>query len=185
MVLVQQRRTLVASILLLEVKTIEFFIKRLLLVLMDIRGTCFTIMSAENGFLKTVEIHGQLSGHLTVIHWVRYNLYHISGVFRVDMKRVIKAMDYRRTQWQLMLIARLNLMVSYCLLNSVHGRFIFKVDSARLDSMTAKLMLIVQQLILKQQTSHVLVRTDILIQLINQMVKCAMIKGRDCERPHL
>ena len=98
MVLVQQLRTLVASILLLEVKTIEFFIKRLLLVLMDIRGTCCTIMSAENGFLKTVEIHGQRSGHLTVIPWVRYNLYHISGVFRVDMKRVIKAMDYRRTQ---------------------------------------------------------------------------------------
>ena len=39
MVLVQQLKTLVASILLLEVKTIEFFIKRLLLVLTDIRGT--------------------------------------------------------------------------------------------------------------------------------------------------
>jgi len=52
-------------------------------------------MSAENGYLKTVEIHGQRSGHLTVIHWV-------SGVFRADMKPVIKAMDYRRTQWQLM-----------------------------------------------------------------------------------
>jgi len=38
-VLVQQLKTLVASILLLEVKTIEFFIKRLLLVLTDIRGT--------------------------------------------------------------------------------------------------------------------------------------------------
>ena len=82
------------SILLLEVKTIEFFIKRLLLVQMDIRGTCYTIMSAENGFLKTVEIHGQRSGHLTVIHWVRYNLYYISTMFRAGMKRVIKAMDY-------------------------------------------------------------------------------------------
>ena len=73
-VLVQQLRTLGAYILLLEVKTIEFFIKRLLLVLMDILGTCFTIISAGNGHLKTVKIHGQRSGHLTVIHWVRYKL---------------------------------------------------------------------------------------------------------------
>ena len=76
------------SILLLEVKTIEFFIKRLLLVLMDILGTCFTMISAENGHLKTVKSHGQRSGHLTVIHWVRYNLYHISDISRAGIKCV-------------------------------------------------------------------------------------------------